>query len=45
LDILTDDVIIGWYTSLDSKHVLKNDAFAQLIEWVQDAEEESDEED
>lgn len=42
IEILTDDIIVEWYNSLDAKHVLKNDAFAQLIEWLQNDEEESD---
>ncbi|KAI6192324.1 EIF-2B GDP-GTP exchange factor subunit epsilon [Aphelenchoides bicaudatus] len=45
LDLLTDDVIIEWYDALPETNPLKNARFNELIEWLKQEEEDSDESD
>ena len=42
-EILADESIINWYEKLDNKHILKNEALNQLVEWVKQPSEDSDE--
>jgi hypothetical protein len=44
IDVLTDDVILEWYDSLDAKHKLRQDKeFVKLVQWLQQDDDESSE--